>query len=79
MRPLSCRRANTATFATDLWATGQLRPDLTDNDVAEIVWSTYAREYYQLLAQQGWPPDRYALATHDLWTRLLLNQPPTCT
>jgi AcrR family transcriptional regulator len=73
------RRANMATFAAELRATGQLRTDLTDDDVADIIWSTNAPEYYQLLAQQGWPPDRYAWLLTDLWTRLLLTPPPTAT
>jgi AcrR family transcriptional regulator len=73
------RRTNMATFAAELRATGELRTDLTDDDVADIIWSTNAPEYYQLLAQQGWPPDKYTWLLTDLWTRLLLDQPPTAT
>lgn len=35
---ISERRArNVREFAADLWATGQVRPDLSDNDVADVV------------------------------------------
>lgn len=70
------RRTNMATFAAELRATGDLRPDLSDDDAADIIWSTNAPEYYLLLAQQGWPPHRYAWLLTELWTRLLLS-PPT--
>ena len=69
------RRANMATFAADLRATGDVRTDLCDDDVADIIWSTNAPEYYLLLAQQGWPPHRYAWLLTEMWTRLLLGPP----
>lgn len=73
------RRANMARFAAELRATGELRTDLTDDDVADLIWSTNAPEYYQLLAQRGWPPDRYTWLLTELWTRLLLTTHPTAT
>ncbi len=73
------RRINMATFAAELRATGELRPDLNDQEVADIIWSTNAPEYYLLLAQQGWPPDRYAWLLAELWTRLLLSPPAAGT
>ena len=69
------RRANMATFAAELRATGDVRTDLCDDDVADIIWSTNAPEYYLLLAQQGWPPHRYAWLLTEMWTRLLLGPP----
>ena len=69
------RRANMATFAAELRATGGVRTDLCDDDVADIIWSTNAPEYYLLLAQQGWPPHRYAWLLTEMWTRLLLGPP----
>jgi len=69
------RRANMATFATELRATGEVRTDLSDDDVADIIWSTNAPEYYLLLAQQGWPPQRYAWLLTEMWNRLLLGPP----
>jgi len=67
------RRTNMATFAAELRSTGELRSDLSDDDVADIIWSTNAPEYYLLLAQQGWQPERYAWLLTELWTRLLLR------
>jgi AcrR family transcriptional regulator len=66
------RAANMLLFARDLRATGELRPDLDDADVADLVWSTNAPEYYQLLAERGWTPERYRRLVVDVWTRVLL-------
>ena len=49
---LSHRRAgNMRLFAGDLRATGELRADLSDDEVADIVWSMASAEYYLLLVQ----------------------------
>lgn len=69
------RAANMALFAADLRSTGEVRADLTDAEVADIVWSTNAVEYYLLLAGRGWSPERFARHLVDLWTRLLLEHP----
>ena len=69
------RAANMLLFAQDLRATGELRPDLPDADVADLVWSTNAPEYYQLLAERGWTPERYRRLVVDVWTRVLLARP----
>jgi AcrR family transcriptional regulator len=69
------RAANMLLFAQDLRATGELRRDLTDADVADFVWSTNAPEYFQLLADRGWTPERYRRLVVDLWTRVLLAGP----
>jgi AcrR family transcriptional regulator len=66
------RAANMLLFAQDLRETGELRPDLTDEDVADLVWSTNAPEYYQLLTERGWTPERYRRLVVDLWSRVLL-------
>ncbi len=60
-------------FAADLRATGGLRPDLTDAEVADLIWSTNAPEYWLLLKQRGWSSTRYEHLLVDLWTRMLLN------
>ena len=67
------RAANMLLFAQDLRATGEVRPDLTDAEVADVVWSTNAPEYYQLLTERGWTPDRYRRLVVDLWSRVLLT------
>lgn len=74
---LADRRAgNLRLFAADLRATGELRTDLTDDEVAEIVWSMTAAEYYLLLVRRrGWTPQRFGEHLRDAWTRLLLTAP----
>jgi len=67
------RAANMALFAADLRSTGQLRDDLTDEEVADLVWSTNAAEYWMLLRQRGWTPARYEALLVDLWSRTLLG------
>ena len=39
------RAANMRLFAADLRSTGELRDDLADNEVADLVWSTNAAEF----------------------------------
>ena len=69
------RRANNMRLlAADLRATGELRPDLTDDEVADIVWSMNAPEYRALLVgARGWSADRFGTWLADAWTRLLLT------
>jgi AcrR family transcriptional regulator len=66
------RAANMALFAANLRATGQLRDDLSDEQVADVVWTTNAPEYYRLVASRGWTPETYGKLLQDMWTRLLL-------
>jgi AcrR family transcriptional regulator len=71
------RAANMRLFAADLRATGELRPDLTDDEVADIVWSMNAAEYWALLVgERGWSPERFGAWLADAWTRLLLTGAP---
>jgi AcrR family transcriptional regulator len=68
------RAQNMRLFAADLRATGELRPDLSDDDVAEIVWSMNAPEYHALLVEdRGWATDRFRQWLFDAWTRTLLT------
>jgi AcrR family transcriptional regulator len=73
-REISDRRArNMRDFAAELRATGQLRDDLTDDEVADILWSMNAAEYWVLLVhERGWSPERFSAWIVDAWTRLLL-------
>lgn len=67
------RARNMREFAEDLRATGELRTDLTDDEVADIVWSMNATEYWVLLVtERGWAPDRFGAWLADAWARLLL-------
>ena len=70
------RRANMHLFAAELRSTGRLRPDLTDEQAADLVWSMNAPEYYQLLADAGYTPDQYTNLVADTWTRTLLTAKP---
>ena len=74
---ISRRRAeNLHEFAADLRRTGQLREDLSDDEVADIVWSLNSAEFWSLLVhQRGWSPARFAEWLVDAWTRLLLAHP----
>jgi AcrR family transcriptional regulator len=70
------RRANMLRFAADLRATGQLREDLSDDAIADIVWSMNAPEYWELLVhRRGWTSEQFEAWLADAWRRLLLRQP----
>ncbi len=67
------RARNMRRFAADLRGTGELRSDLTDDDVADIVWSMNGTEYWVLLTgERGWSAQRFAAYLIDAWSRLLL-------
>ena len=66
------RRANMLKLAEDLRATGDLRDDLSDAEVADLLWTTNAPEYYALAVARGWTPTTYSERLADLWHRLLL-------
>lgn len=76
-REISERRArNMRDFAADLRSTGELRADLTDDQVADIVWSMNGAEFYTLLVfQRGWAPDAFVSWLTEAWARLLLAAP----
>jgi AcrR family transcriptional regulator len=47
-------------FARHLLETGDLRPELTLDDVADLLWTYISVELYELLVlHRGWPPQRY--------------------
>lgn len=70
------RAANMLLFAADLRATGELRPDLSDQEVADVVWSMNSAEYVALLVhRRGWTPQRYGAFLSDAWKRILLAGP----
>jgi len=59
-------------LAADLRATGELRTDLDDDTVADLIWSTNAVEHYQILERRGWTAERYGSVLLDLWSHALL-------
>ena len=66
------RATNMRVFAADLRSTDELRDDLTDAQVADIIWSMNADEYWELLVRErAWTPDHFADWLTDAWTRLL--------
>jgi hypothetical protein len=73
-REISRRRAgNMRLLAQDLRATGETRPDLSLAQIADIIWSMNAPEYFLLLVEQrGWSPVEFETWLADAWTRLLL-------
>ena len=66
------RAANMRLFAAGLRATGELRGDLSDDEVADLVWATNAPEFFDLVAARGRTPAQYADLLAGLWTRTLL-------
>lgn len=66
------RAANMLRFAADLRGTGEIRSSLTDQEVADIIWSMNAAEYFDLLTQRGWSPQQIGTWLADAWARLLL-------
>jgi AcrR family transcriptional regulator len=67
------RAANMRLFAADLRATGELRDDLTDEEVADLVWSMNSASYFLSLRSRGWTAERYAALVRDVWTRSLVR------
>jgi len=66
------RAANMLQLARELRATGELREDLTDEEVAHLVWTTNSPEFYRLTTARGRTPQHYVATVTDLWTRTLL-------
>lgn len=75
-KEISDRRAgNMLLFASDLRATGELRDDLDDQQVGDIIWSMNSAEYWNLLVEgRGWTADAYERWIVDAWKRLLLAE-----
>ena len=67
------RAANMLLFARDLRATGELRDDLSNRDVADIVWSTNAPGHWLAMQSRGWSATRWSELLEDLWCRVLLS------
>lgn len=69
------RAANMRLFAADLRSTGEVREDLDDDDVADLVWSMNGPDYYLLMRSRGRTPEQYAAVVREVWTRTLLRNP----
>ncbi len=75
---INSRRAkNMRSLARDLIATGDLRPDLEVNEIADVVWSMNSAEFYYLLVRErGWAPARFEGWLAETWCRLFLADQP---
>jgi AcrR family transcriptional regulator len=76
-REISARRAaNMRHLVDDLATAGPLRPDLTREEAADLIWSTNSSEYYAALVHdRHWTAERFAALLHQTWCRLLLPDP----
>ncbi len=67
------RAANMRRLAAGLRAKGGLRSDLSDDQVADIIWTMNSSEYWVLLVRErSWTADQFAEWLADAWNRLLL-------
>ncbi len=69
------RSRNMRLFAADLRSTGEVRDDLSDDDVADLVWSMNSPQYYLLVTGHGRSPEEYAALVADVWSRTFLVGP----
>jgi AcrR family transcriptional regulator len=70
------RAENMLRFAADLRSTGQVRPELDERFIADVVWATAGAPHYtQLLRRPGWTAESFGRYLHDLWSRLFLALP----
>lgn len=75
LEALGRRRAtNMEHLAAELRATGELRPDLGDQQVAHLLWVTNSAPFYRLATAGERGPDDYAAMVLDVWIRTLLTR-----
>jgi AcrR family transcriptional regulator len=72
---IATRRArNMRLLAGDLIATGDLRPDLTVDEIADVIWTMNSAEFHHLLVhERGWSPAAFEHWLADCWCRLFLR------
>jgi AcrR family transcriptional regulator len=70
------RAANMLKLAAELRSTGDVRADLNDQTVADLIWSTNDPDFYLLHQSRGRTPRQYANLVRDLWIRTLLRPQP---
>lgn len=69
------RREKQAPFATCLYASGKLLPELSEEDVKDILWTLTSREiYYLLVIRSGWPASKYENHLRSLLFAALLGR-----
>ncbi len=67
------RAANMLRLAADLRTSGDVREDLTDQDVADLVWTTNGPEWFTAYTSRGHDAATYSRMLADLWCRVLLT------
>lgn len=67
------RATNMRRLTADLRATGEVRDDIDDDLVADLVWSMNGPEFFTLWTARDRSPDDYAALLVDVWTRTLLR------
>jgi AcrR family transcriptional regulator len=67
------RAANMLRLAADLRAGGDVRNDVDDQAVAELIWLTNDPDFFALHQSRGRTPQQYADLVRDLWVRTLLR------
>ena len=69
----SRRASNMLLFAADLRASGDLRADLSNQFIADVVWATAgAAHYTQVTSGRGWNAHQFGEYLCELWTRMFL-------
>jgi hypothetical protein len=61
-------------FAADLMTTGELRPGLRVAEIADVLWAMNAPEFFLLLAERRWSPQKYESWLAATWSRLLMPE-----
>jgi AcrR family transcriptional regulator len=70
------RARNMRALVADLRRLGDLRDDLTDDRIADIIWSMNSAEYWDLLVRErSWTPAEFETHLADAWIRLLVRSP----
>jgi AcrR family transcriptional regulator len=68
------RAANMRRLVDDLATTGELRADLTHDEIADVIWTMNSSEFYALLVlERRWTPQRFETWLRDAWVRLLTS------
>ena len=74
-REISERRAtNMRRLVEDIRDAGGLRPGLSVDEAADVVWALNSSELYLMLTvERGWSPPHFERWLADSWSRLLLD------
>lgn len=69
------RREKQKLVAATLYRSGKLLPELSENDVRDILWMLTSREiYYLLVVSRGWSAARYEVQLYTMLVASLLGR-----